>query len=636
LDDLHNAGRSTVELLHYLIRHAGDSRLLVVATARTETGDDVRAALAGVAVEIELGPLTRDAVAELAAVAGHTEMVDRILAQTSGHTLFVVETLRALAAGSTGLPASLQAAVLNRVRPLGRENAELLRAAAVLGGAFDPATLAALLGITVPMAVSRCERALTARLLVVAGREYEFAHDLVREVLYANSPVPTRIAYHRRAADLLTDRPEAVGAHAAAAGDVQRAGRAWLLAAENAMHRLAAADAETLATRAIEVGEAETRARALVVRSRAREARAIYQPAVADLHVAVELARESGDRRLEMIALRQLGGDAPVAAGRPAPAQVGYLEHGLRLAESLADRTMEADILDRLSVLSSNQLRLAEAVELGRRALAAAHACVDDRALALALDALKTPYSFLGEVGRLIPVVTELETLLRDQHDLWMLQWTVFESAFIPLAAGDYGRAADRIDAAIGIGRRSGSVSYETWFLAHRGWADRLHGDPRAAIEHGRRAVARGGELAHSWWQSASLSMLATTFLEIGETTEAIALLERARPMAERGGTKSYVLRCLGPLALATGSAEILAEADALLAHIDAPAGSAWVLGADAYLSIARAWLNRAEPEQARSVIAPLHDAVSRIPWQPLLTPINEITATAMELQSSD
>lgn len=632
LDDLHNAGRSSVELLHYLIRHAGDSRLLVIATARTEAGAEVRAALADVATEVELGPLSREAVAELAAVAGHTAMVDRILAQTSGHTLYVVEILRALASGSSGMPASLQAAVLDRVGALGPETDEMLRAAAVLGGAFDPTILAALLGIDVPAAVARCEQALAARLLVVADREYEFAHDLVREVLYGNTPAPTRVAYHRRAADLLTDRPEAVGAHAAAAGDIRRAGRAWLLAADNAMSRLAAADAETLASRVIEIGDPETRARAFVVRGRAREALAQYRPAVDDLQNAVALARDSGDRRLEMVALRQLGGDAPVAAGNAAPAQVGYLQQGLRLAESLADRTMEADILDRLSVLSSNQLRLTEAVELGRRALTAAHSCVDQRALALALDAVKTPYTFLGEVGKLAPVVEELEPLMRAQHDLWMLQWTVFESAFIPLAAGDYGRTADRIDAAIGISRRGGLVSYDTWYLAHRGWADRLRGDISSAIEHGRRAVALGGELSHSWWQSASLSMLATTFLEIGEIDEAVALLERARPMAERGGTKGYVLRCIAPLALATGSTEILAEADALLSQIDAPAGSAWVLGADAYMCIAKAWLNRGDVERARVALAKLIRPVRRIPWRPLLAPVTAL-ATAMELQ---
>jgi hypothetical protein len=67
-----------------------------------------------------------------------------------------------------------------------------------------------------------------ARLLVVSGRDYEFANDLIREVLYASTPEPTRLAYHRRAADLLTGQPESLARHAAAAGDWLRAGRAWL------------------------------------------------------------------------------------------------------------------------------------------------------------------------------------------------------------------------------------------------------------------------------------------------------------------------------------------------------------------------------------------------------------------------
>ena len=65
-------------------------------------------------------------------------------------------------------------------------------------------------------AALRCERAAAARLLTVAGRAYEFANDLIQEVLYTSTPAPTRIAHHLRAADLLA-APEAVAAHAAAA-----------------------------------------------------------------------------------------------------------------------------------------------------------------------------------------------------------------------------------------------------------------------------------------------------------------------------------------------------------------------------------------------------------------------------------
>jgi hypothetical protein len=37
----------------------------------------------------------------------------------------------------------------------------------------------------------------------------------------------------------------------------------------------------------------------------------------------------------------------------------------------------------------------------------------------------------------------------------------------------------------------------------------------------------------------------------------------------------------------------VLAEADALLALVDAPPGSAWPLGTDAYLAVARGWLRQ-------------------------------------------
>ena len=65
-------------------------------------------------------------------------------------------------------------------------------------------------------ALELCEAALAARLLVVSGRDYEFANDLIREVLYASTPEPTRLAHHRRAADLLTDQPESLARHTAA------------------------------------------------------------------------------------------------------------------------------------------------------------------------------------------------------------------------------------------------------------------------------------------------------------------------------------------------------------------------------------------------------------------------------------
>ena len=239
LDDLQYAGQSTIEFVHYLGRNAGGSRLLVVATVRAENDAETSAALTAVASRVEVGPLGAAAVEQLAGRAGQAGLADRILRQTRGHTLFVVEVLRALAEGDSGLPESLRSAVQARVRRLGPEAEQLLRAAAVLGAAVDPAIVAGLADVPPAAALRHCELALRARLLAVAGRDFEFANDLIREALYTTTPEPARLAYHQRAADRLTSQPESLARHAAACGDWLRAARALLSAADEAFRRFA-------------------------------------------------------------------------------------------------------------------------------------------------------------------------------------------------------------------------------------------------------------------------------------------------------------------------------------------------------------------------------------------------------------
>lgn len=191
LDDLHTAGRETVQLLHYLTRHCAAARVLVVATVRTEEGRDVFALLAEAAERLDLPMLAPEAVARLAEAVGQGGLAGSIHQRTMGHPLFVVETLQALGAGEPGVPRSLQDAVLARVHRAGPRVEDMPRAGSVLGSGFDPAVVARLLDEPLPAVLARCEEGLAARLLVEAGREYEFANDLVREVLYATTSART-------------------------------------------------------------------------------------------------------------------------------------------------------------------------------------------------------------------------------------------------------------------------------------------------------------------------------------------------------------------------------------------------------------------------------------------------------------
>ena len=60
-----------------------------------------------------------------------------------------------------------------------------------------------------------------------------------------------------------------------------------------------------------------------------------------------------------------------------------------------------------------------------------------------------------------------------------------------------------------------------------------------------------------------------------GVGSEAIELFERGHAIAKKDGTEAYLLRCLAPLAEATRSPAVLAEADRLLAGARLPAGDA-------------------------------------------------------------
>jgi DNA-binding SARP family transcriptional activator/tetratricopeptide (TPR) repeat protein len=619
VDDLQYAGQSTVELIHFLGRQPAGARLLVVATVRAENDAQIGAALAPVVRRVEVGPLGPDAVGQLARAAGQGQLADCILSQTRGHTLFVVEVLRALTSGDTGVPESLRTAVQARVRRAGPPVEALLRAAAVLGATVDPLTLGVMLDLVPSTALELCEAALEARLLVVSGRDYEFANDLIREVLYASTPEPTRLAHHRRAADLLTGQPESLARHAAAAGDWLRAARAWLRAGEEAMGRFAASDAVGLATQALEAGErvadAEVSARALVLRGRALEAVGAHAAALADLTRGADRARAAGDRRLEMLALRELGGDVPVSRGKPISYYASNLESGLRIAESLGDRGSEANMLSRLAIIAANRLHLELALAYGRRAVAAGRASGDDQALTAGLDGLKITCLSLGDTRALADVLAELIPLLRRRGDLFLLQWAEFEGAFLAIAAADWDTAATGIETAIEMNRTGGYPHCAAWYTAHLGWLARLRGRDGEAITLGRRAVDLSEQHEHGWWQAATRAMLGDTLLLSGDRTGAITLYERGLAAARKSGMEAYLLRCAAPLAEATGSSAVLAEAAGWLEQAGIPDGGAWVFGYEAYLSLARAWLGRDEPERSRAVLAPLLAVADREPW---------------------
>jgi hypothetical protein len=88
--------------------------------------------------------------------------------------------------------------------------------------------------------------------------------------------------------------------------------------------------------------------------------------------------------------------------------------------------------------------------------------------------------------------------------------------------------------------------------------------------------------------------------------------------VADVPGAEAYLLRCLGPLAEATGDPAVLRRADALLRSIRAPEGCAWLLGADAYLGVARAWRRAGDHDRAERILTDFRAAAGAAGWSTL------------------
>ena len=284
--------------------------------------------------------------------------------------------------------------------------------------------------------------------------------------------------------------------------------------------------------------------------------------ALADLTLGADHARAAGDRRLEMLALYELGADITVQRGVPISYYMSNLENGLRIAVSLGDRASEANMLSQLAILAANRLRLDEALDHSLRGVAAARVAADDHALASGLDGLKTVYLSLGDIGALTGVLAELIPLLRRLREPFLMQWAEFDNAFPAIAAADWTAAAAAMKSAIEINGTAGYPHTTAWYVAHQGWLARLRGRIEEAIRLGHQAVELTEQHEVTWWQATACAILGDTVLLAGDRAEAIALFERGLAAARQAGMEGYLLRCAAPLAAATGSRALLERGD--------------------------------------------------------------------------
>jgi class 3 adenylate cyclase/DNA polymerase III delta prime subunit len=297
LDDIHWATKPTLQLMLHVVRAASDAgvALLVLATYR-DTDIDRAHPLSALLSDLRRLPgverigvenLSKDEVVEMiATAAGHALDADTlslagvIHTETEGNPFFIAEVLRHLIEsggvrregerwvvvnpGHVTVPEGVRDVVGRRLNRLSERANEVLTVGAVVGRDFDIGVLLALVDGTEDATLDALDEAVRARLVEETRfDEYRFAHALVRTTLYEELSATRRRRLHRRVADALEKlRPHDVRALAyhcteggPDGGDLSRALRYTLAAAEEALAARAFAEAEVRFHAALELAE---------------------------------------------------------------------------------------------------------------------------------------------------------------------------------------------------------------------------------------------------------------------------------------------------------------------------------------------------------------------------------------------
>jgi class 3 adenylate cyclase len=285
LEDVHWADTATRELLDYLSRRLTAMRALLLLTYRSDELDR-RHPLApllqswrrsGTAELVTLAPLDRRQIAEIISAILDGEEVEPefrelMYVRSEGNPFVLEEMLKEVLdrvdlASSGGwqprsleqlrIPDTVRDTILLRFARLGRGEAEVLQAGAVLGRTFDYPTLLTTSGSPEASVHRALEVGVAQQLLeeVADGSaSYRWRHALTQEAISTETVLPRRQALHGRAADALMAAgagPLVVAGHLLGASRFEEAVPACLSAAEEAEASRAFADALELLERAL-------------------------------------------------------------------------------------------------------------------------------------------------------------------------------------------------------------------------------------------------------------------------------------------------------------------------------------------------------------------------------------------------
>ncbi|WP_181256676.1 ATP-binding protein [Merismopedia glauca] len=274
-DNIQWLDEASTALLHYAARLLGRTTVRFACAARPrELERDLPVSKLVSALRrdrrlqtLELPLLEQPQIVELIRAVDGAIDGDRVFAESGGNPLLALEIARAISQYGTNCTVcsdSLEALIQDRLQQLDRSTRELLLWAAALGRSFDPTTIAQIADCPIHqllMAIEELEQEGIVRpaAAIEGEMQYDFVHDIVRQVAYNQLSTARRRLVHLQIAQTLKKSFAADGSlasdiayHASLGGDRALAASTALAAAERCLKLFAYAEALELAEQGIQ------------------------------------------------------------------------------------------------------------------------------------------------------------------------------------------------------------------------------------------------------------------------------------------------------------------------------------------------------------------------------------------------
>jgi DNA-binding SARP family transcriptional activator len=265
LEDMHGCDEASAAVLARACRRVQSLPVLLVWTRRNRPlpaaladAEQQARHCAALAADVDLKPLTRREIAEIARNAGvnNDDAIDTVVTSADGNALLAVETSRAIARGDTAIAEGLRTTVRAARRHLSASSRSLCEVMAVAGRALRIEDAHRRTGPADHAEFDAAfQAAADAGLLQIVDGAIDFRHALMRDAYYADLPELQRIRLHAAAAHDLDENGEPelaaeAARHLLTTGDRDGAAGLLVRAANHAMSLGALSRADELLTEA--------------------------------------------------------------------------------------------------------------------------------------------------------------------------------------------------------------------------------------------------------------------------------------------------------------------------------------------------------------------------------------------------